>query len=482
MFKKTLTLLLAVINSALFSQEITSSIPIELKKDRDIFQIVDKENKTVTLFLSDKKRVNTIKLDESLKITDSISATRPDNDYSKMIGYIKNDNQYKLFWSSDNLKEVLVQTFDFDGRKTATKGFKFELKNEKVIQAFSENNRFYIATVLKNSNFLKLYSFDESENLTVTKIDLEGFKFYLSGFQKSNLYGVLAENLLPFESAFSLQKITPESPTSLTYSSKKRKCYVQDGAFIISFDTNPNYTQLISITLSDFSAKEKIYKNPFLKATEFGNLDGNSFLLGNRLFQIKVTEEKMFFTIKDLEDNLLKEFSVLADQEMAFKNSDIIQENGSSSNQRKLGKTKQFLRKASAAYPGISCYKSNDNYIIKIGSVSEEQDNFAVYGALVGGFGGSIAGSIISYYTVNSTLDNFNSYANRKIVYVDCLFDMSNNHSEGTIAPLAFDKIQTYVNENSSLVSPTIFKLNDFYYFGNYNKSSKLYEFRKFID
>lgn len=483
MFKKKLALLLVVlVNCALFSQEITSSIPIELKKDRDVFQFVDNESKTVTLFLSDKKKVNAIRLDENLKVNDSISTSRPDGDFSEMVGYIKNGNQYKLFWSSGDLKNILIQTFDFDSRKTATKNFRFELKKEKVIQIFSENNVFYIVTVLKNSNFLKFYSLDKSENLTEHQIDLEGFRFYLSSFQKSDLYGVLGENLFPYENAFTLQRITTESPTSLTYASKKRKCYINDGVFILSVDTNPSYTQLITVKLSDFSAKEKIYKNPFLVPEQFVPLKANSFLLDNKLFQIKTSSDKMFFTIKSLDDTVLKEFSALSEQEVSFKNSDILQETGVGSTPKKLAKTKVFLENMSELSPGVSCYKSNDNYLIKIGSVSDgQQTNFAIYGGMYGAIG-SIAGSILTYALTNPTLDNFNSYANRKVVYINCLIDANNNHSNGIVNPIAFDKIQEYLGKNRDMISPTLFKLQDAYYFGKYNKDSKSYEFRKFTD
>jgi flagellar motor component MotA len=103
--------------------------------------------------------------------------------------------------------------------------------------------------------------------------------------------------------------------------------------------------------------------------------------------------------------------------------------------------------------------------------------NAGMYGAI-----GSLAGSLIIYAVSNPTVDNFNSYSNRKIVYIDCLFDTNNNHVDGTVNPLAFDKIQDYVEKNKKLASPTIFKLANVYYFGNYNTDSKTYELRKFTD
>jgi hypothetical protein len=89
-----------------------------------------------------------------------------------MCGYIQSNNKYKLFWSSQNSKNIQAQTFDFDTKKIENKIFNLELKNEKIIQKFSEKGRFYIVTVLEDSNDLKFYVFDETNNLTEKSINL----------------------------------------------------------------------------------------------------------------------------------------------------------------------------------------------------------------------------------------------------------------------------------------------------------------------
>ncbi|MGH2666558.1 hypothetical protein [Flavobacterium sp.] len=478
MFKKILVLLAGFTAAVSFSQETVNTIPLSLKGNRDVFQIVETSKNEVTLFLSDKKKVNAMRLNEQLQIMDSLSSSHPGKVYSDMIGYINNGNQYKLFWSSGNSKEIASQTYDFEKRTVVINTFSSKLKDEKVIQKFSDNGVFYMATVLKDSNILKLYIFDKADHLTEKTINLEGYKFYLSNFKKSTLYGVLQEDLMPFENAFSLQQITTESPTSLTYSSKKRKCYIQNGTFIISFDTNPSYTQLINITLSNLSAVEKIYKTPFLQTTEFTPARSNSFLMDDKLFQIKLTSEKMILSIKDSQDNILKELPTLVTEEINYKNSPITQENGSSSNQRILEKTNQFLRKVSNSNCGISGYKINGNYFLKIGSVSEVQDNNgAMYGAMFG-----MAGVLIASAISNPTFDNFNSYSSRKVVYINTLFDNNGNHISGDINPVAFDKIQNHIEKNKNLVSPTLFKMNNTYYLGNYDTYTKQYILRKFVD
>ena len=478
MIKKITLAVLLFSNSFIFSQKVVRSINIDLKKDRDVFQIVDEQNKKVILFLSDRNKVNALKLDENFSVIDSIYKLRPERIYSEMCGHIQSNNQYKLFWSSIDSKKIQSQTFDFETKKTTSKTFNLELKKERIIQKFYESGKFYIVTTLKDSNFLKFYIFDESDTLIEKIIDLEKCNFFLSDYKKSNLYGLLSENLLPFENAFSLQRIVAESPSSLTFSSKKRKCYINNNNFIISIDTNTSYSQLVTINLLDFSYNEKIFKQPFILKAEFATISANSFLIDDKLFQIKLNDDVMYLIIKDLNDNLLKEFKTFAANNVEYKNSNIIQENGNSDNSRILDKTSQFLRNINSSNCGISCYKLNENFLIKIGSVSElQQNNSMMYGAMLGGLAGALVAAAIS----NPTYDNFSAYANRKVVYINCLFDTNNKHIKGEINPIAFDKIQNYLGKNNP-ISPTIFQMDNNYYLGKFNTVAKTYDIMKFTD
>lgn len=108
--------------------------------------------------------------------------------------------------------------------------------------------------------------------------------------------------------------------------------------------------------------------------------------------------------------------------------------------------------------------------------MTEESNNN--YGLMMFGAVGAIAATALS----NPTFDNFNSYANRRVVYVNSLLDSNGNPVKKEIGPIAFDKIQKYIEENTNSVSPTIFKLNNAYYLGFYQAKNKEYSFVKFID
>jgi hypothetical protein len=193
----------------------------------------------------------------------------------------------------------------------------------------------------------------------------------------------------------------------------------------------------------------------------------------------------VILTIKDLNDNLIQKYEATDTNPIIdFKNSNIIQQNGELSKQRILETSNQFIRKTNNANTGVSCYKLNGNYLVTLGSVSNEQQK-AGAGAMVGGmFGavGAIAGSLIDAAISNPTMESFDSYANRKVVYINGLFDQEGKHIKGEINPIAFEKLRIFLDNKTNFTSQTLYKMDQSYYFGYYDNSTKEYTIRRFQD
>lgn len=478
MFKKILLASFFLAGLSSFSQEVVSSTSLDLKNNRDIFQTINNDKKEVSLFVSDKVKVKALRLNEQMQITDSISTERPDKKtYTNMIGYnISNDNT-RLFWSSNDYENIISQLYDFKSRTITPKEFTLVLKEEKVLQKFSEADNFYILSVVKKSNNLKLHIFDKEGNYTSKIIPLEGFHFFTSNYTRSNLYGVLGENLLPFEVPFSLENITVENPTSLTDGSKKRKCYFSNKQITITLDTNIDYTQVIIVDLKEFTASEKIVKKQFIGGDRM-YLNSNSFYFDNKLYQLKGSSDLLYFTIKDLNDTLLKQYMVNSASPINFKNSEIYQEGGDFGGKRILENSSQFIRKINNLHSGLACYHLGQNTLITFGGVSAVQQSGGQ--AALGSFG--LIGALVSVAVFNPTMESFNSYSNRKVVKIEGLFDAEGNHVEGQLQPLAFDKIRTFFDDNKDVFSQTLFKMGNFYYLGYYDNKGSQYIIRKFAD
>lgn len=478
--KRCILLSLLLLNSLIsFAQEVINSTPVALKKDRNVFQIVNNDKKEVTLFVSDKEKVKAIHLNEQMQITDSISSERPNPKvYNNMIGYNTNNNgSARLFWSSNDFENIFMQLYDFTNRKIETQQHTLVFKDEKILQKFSRNEKFYILTIVKKSNTFKFRVFDKEGKLEEKTIDLSNFNFYTSQYAKTTLYGMFNANLLPFEAPLTLQYINTQNPTSLTDAAKKRKCYLNDNQLIITFDMNIDYTQVAIIDLENFTAIEKMIKNHAIAKTEFATLNSNSFYFENKFYLMKSSDDLLYFTIKDLDDNIIKEYFANNGKPIDFKNSEISQENGNGG-KRVLENTSQFIRKINNLNSGLACYHIGETTLIAFGGVSQVQQTSGQ--AVLGQFG--LIGALVSVIAFNPTMESFNSYSNRKVVKIEGIFDKEGNHIGGNLQPLAFDKIRTFFDKNKDVSSQTLYKIDNIYYLGYYDNVSKNYTIRKFKD
>jgi len=485
MAKKLLLASLFLTSLISFSQEIVNSTPIELKKNRGVFQTVNEEKKEVTVFVSDKIKVNAIHLNQKMEIGDSISTERPNTKvYKNMIGYNINNDNTRLFWSSDDYEDIFTQLYDFSSHKVLTQQYTLALKDQKFLQKFSENDNFYILTVVKKTNVLKLHIFDKEGIYKEKTLTLDDFHFYKQNFVKSNLYGVLEESFLPNEWSFSMHNMNVENPTSLNEATKKRKCYFNKKQIVITVDNNVNHTQVIILDLEKFTASEKIIKtHPIITVTESGysiRINANSFFSDNKLYQIKSSANEFYFTIKDLDDNLIKEFTATPDAPIDFKNTDMVQQGNDfmGGGQKVLENSSQFIRKITNLHSGIACYRVGENTRITFGGISDTPQQPAGQ-SVMNQFG--LIGALLGAVIFNPTMDSFNSYNSRKVVKVEGLFDKDGNHVKGELQPLAFDKIREFLDKNENTSSQIIFKI-DSYYLGYYDAKTKNYIIRKFND
>jgi hypothetical protein len=249
-------------------------------------------------------------------------------------------------------------------------------------------------------------------------------------------------------------------------------------------DSNVDFTQIYTIDLKTYAVTEKVIQKPLIMGGVLrASLNSNSFLMDNNLYQIKTSPDQFYFTIKDLDGNVLKEFNVTTKTPIDFKNSEISVVGSDFGGTRVLETSSQFIRKISKLSPGISCYHIGENTLVTLGSASEiKQGTAPMYlgGGLIGVGLSAAAGGIMGYY--NSTLSNFNSYSNRKVVKIDCLFDKDNNHVKSELQPLAFDKIRTFFDTYTDVSSQTLFKMQNYYYLGYYDNKIKEYVIRQFAD
>lgn len=488
MLKKPFLFSLFLISLMTFSQEIVREFDLKLESKRDFFQIVNKNNKEVILFLNDKEKVSSIRFDEKFNIKDSLSALRPDKTYAEIIGYSQNKDDYFIFWGSKDRKEINSQYFNFAKKETKQTPINLELKKEKIVKELTIGNVFYLITIVKNTNILKFYISDPNGNLIEKTIDLSQFEFKNIFNRPENLYRVMTDE--SYDPVF--QTISGDSPPSLALSAKKYKIYTHNpDEIIFSIDNTANATQLIRINLHDFTPAFKSILQPNTVKGEYGAIDfrSNSFIIDNKILQLKTNSFVFFFTVSDFDGNKIKEFKVFHDTEIDFKNTDFFEENGSFENKKVILDTEKFLRKIHN-FPSLSCYNLNGTYYTVIGSSADKyfanmSPVMAMPHAGIGmGNGGLVP---VSYGTCN-TIENLISYRAKYVVYTNCLFDSNFNHIDERLKTSAFEKARIFLEENKDIRENLlifknnlykdliVFKFNKNLYLGNYNKANKKYQ------
>ena len=474
--KKNLAIVILLIFSNIYSQEIITTLNNNSLKNKDVFQTVDEINNEITFYFNNKESTLIVNFNSNFEIKDSLRFSRPEKNSKSIIGFAKKDKFNFLYWTKLGSNEIIAQKIDLENKIVSQSKFLINYKYERDIIKFSKNNKFYTVSVINNSNQLKIHIFDgfeKSENI----VDIKDIALLNSLKEKVNLYELLDDNFLPFERAFNPQLIDDRSPVTLTSSAKRIKYYIKNNKLLLTFDNNNIFTYLISIDLDNFNSRIFSITKPFINETENTLINSNSIVFNNSIAQIKLDSQQMFLTFKDFDNNLIQEYNVLKKDSISFKNSDIIQLGSefNSKDVRKLENTSQFLRKVSNLNAGLSFYKMEEKYQVVIGSVSEIKNNNSIYAGMFG-----ISGIILHHMITNPTYDNFNSYSNRKVVYINSVFDDYGKFHSDKHKKNAFDKIETYDIKNNS--SKTIFKYFDDYIYAYFDTTKNNYVFRKFKD
>lgn len=482
--KKIIFVIAILITTNSFSQEIVKSTRLNISKNAEVFQIVEEDKKQVCLFFSAKKNMLSVRFDESFNVVDSLTTEKPSKEYDDIIGYSLSENQYYVYWSSSNGKELLVQSFDYNTKKVSSKTLSIPLEKERIIKKITVNKIFYIISISKGTGILNFYVFKDG-NLDKKSVDLTEKRFLGRDNKATTLWDIVSSST-SFEMPYTFHTISTESPPSLALSANKRKIYVTGNKLMFTLDNNRRFTQTFTIDLTDFTYSAKMF--PQISFSEDQPVlddngqavtyyyDSNSFLLNDKLIQIKNNSDYMKLSVKNLEGLELKEF-LINNQEISFKNSDIYQENGDVKSLRILDKSSQLLRKISDLNPSVSLFEANENIYMIIGGVSLVQQNNAVmYGAMFGVAGVLIGTALSSNYSMN----NLNSYKNRKVVYINCLFDSDFNHINGEVKKTSFDNLRAFSESHNNLSAPVAFKFNAALYYGGFDKDAETYSFYKF--
>lgn len=450
-----------------FGQTLLTSIDLDLKKasfHHRTLTAVNSKNNEVFVFASDKDKLTAIKYNSFIFFKDSLSTNRPDTNFEQMSGYSFNEEGTpEIYWTENNFKKIKSISFDLKTRKTAENLFEIPFEKEHILSSFSENNSFYIMTVSKTEDELKLYVFQDGK-MKEKFLDFSAFKIVDTKNKPLKLWSVFDEN--------PLEKIEIDELNSLVYATSKTKFYVLDDKIILTLDHIVSETQIFEINLQNYKLEEKKIAQEILKT---GSGKSNSYLSDGKLYQLKVNKNELLLAVKNYKSGeLINTFTTSKDEMIAHKNSPLFSQTGNQ-RQREFKNTKKFLERLEDSNIGISVYEAQYNSFITIGGIRDVASTGGILLGIASGVGAVASGTSVF---VNDFMDEESLQVN----YFETHLNPKSQYFKKEQEILASDYVAQFLDQKKDISLASTFKFKDHYILGYYDTKEKKYVLRKFQD
>lgn len=463
MKKLLFTLFVLTIFTASFGQTILNSHSINLRGSRNNHQILNAVNlqKEVFAFVTDKEKVTALKYNSALFFSDSLSMNRPDKEYEFMAGYsFENNGNSRIYWASSDFKKIQSVMFDFESKTAKVDSFQFEFTDESILNTFSENNFFYILTLPKNNDQLKIYAFRKGE-IYAKAIDFSANKFTDEKGKATTFYELIRQN--------GLEMIDNKILNPLFQTIGKTKMFIEGNKMFLTFDSNTQ-TQILQVDLNTFSVTEQVIPQPIL--VKIGK--SNSYFHQNKLYQVKTNDEELAIAATDLKSGeLLKKYYAETKDTIAFRNSPLFSQTGNQ-RARVMRNTKKFLQRLANSEVGLSVYKTPNATMVTVGGAR----NVSSTGGILIGISAGVAMAATGTGGDFSNLFNDESLQS---TYFEALFDDKFEHQNKPQQGLATDFMTQFMAENNFDLQ-TVFPYKDYFVLSYYDSKKKEFVMRKFED
>lgn len=448
------------------AQELVTQIKGSFGKVNNSFNIEDAETGNFAVFLEGDGRLFGVLYNKEFTELGRLVAPELSSKFSLIVGYQIEGMKVSLLMNTTNGRSYGLAQFDFQTGMGSSKELDFKVRGERVLDAVNYKNTAYLLTLPSSSSQINVYSFKNITEPVLTEVKFPEEAFLGRKDRSRKLHDIVKE------SAFSAVEIG--APNSLEVASKKFKMYQNGKNLTLTSDDANEFTYIINIDLETFENSVNRLEKPTIDGFKMG-LRTNSFIDNGKIFQLVANSDILKLRVYNLSsEEIIKEYSLTDEDELFIKNTPIVFEGGEFKAYRELETTNQFLRKISTGDIGLSIFEDNGIYQITMGSTAEKENGYVILGAAMGGLVGALVVSSINRLTTSYSL-----YKNTKSVKITGLFNADLNHVDGDVPQNPFDAIKTFLEDNNSQAE-TIFKLNDGYICGFYNKKEKVYSLYKF--
>ncbi len=454
--RNILTLFVILLCLNLQAQEPVSSTHIGWKGgDIQIHTISNKTNSCSFIIKPDS--IKAILLDNNAKIIGMYSAKRHTGDEKYSGGYISSGIIHLYMWDSE-WERMRAYEFNIAGNSVTEGLISCNLKKNRRLGHVSSDNHFCFLAINKKPEFV-IYDFKDGFHFDTTRIPVA-----------ESTWDLIRTDLVTFSPFFDVGVVDMDGEWNIETAKSPSKIYVHNDTLFLLNNKEKQFTNVYAFDLNTRSMSARRISHQQQDANEVPEVE-NSFLLNDKLYYAAAASKRLIVQVIDFSSGkLLKEFHANADEEISFKNGEIVQEGGVYGGSRELEKTKQLIRKMIAGKAVIIANTDSAGQIeISVGSYLEG-----------GGGGGLIMGSMAGGTTPMFVPTGYGSW--KKSARFDMLLDANTNeHIPGKLAPDINDKIEEFSNgKKIPKDGEDLFLRNGRYYYAWYDKKERTFNIVKF--
>lgn len=473
---KKLILFFLLFTQLIFAQELVGNLDINLDKLKSFYYLENPSKKEFVLILKNKENIECLKTDSNFNVLNRLEFPEASKSLD-LIGSSIKDNIYYSYWRKDK-KTLEVLAIDFNTKNIVKHQMDLSFdSNERDFYSFDKNQSLNYLTLVKGTSIINYYKIN---GLQIDKktYDCSSMKFMNALNQSLNFWELTKEqDGIVYTTGFK-DFHTDKRNYNAVSSADKKKIFVQEDTILITSDINKNFTQILSLSLKDFTAKQHIITKQDENSTKnFISRQSNSFIIDNKVFIGKFNDDKFSVVVKNLDNEPLFSFVITPTEGQEYINTDLIEEKAGIANRETIENKEKFIRKVFNKNPSISGYLLDGNYYITVAGVSyPKQQSHQLFwmGGLIPGITAAIIG--------RGEGTSITSYSDKYVTsFTSCISATNYKPTSAKVQKTNFENVRSYVelNDLKENFLALLDSNNHFYLFANKNKkeSIKVYKF-----
>ncbi len=344
----TLLYLFVLITVSSSAQERKLEIDFKTSKssvgDYHTYTIINKERNRVCILGVSRGEVKGYIIDGNYVLLKEFTAGKTPVYQVLTGGFFEGDKVHYLLATSEDDDEISHYIYDPATGLNNYIPANLEIRKQMFMGSLSLGDQFLFVSVKKKEDKINVYRFGKKEAHEVLE-----FAYLGSELGETSLHNAFSK-----EDGWSrnseISYINDWEEPSIDKAKSYGKMYYRNDSLIITIDKSINTTRVLELDLQAKKVTSREIQRTFepCNAVSGAFQSHGSFLLDRHLYSVVCCNDALQLSVHDFyTGRVLKQYSAGKDEEISFRNTDILQEGSAyfSGEEKKLEKTKQLLRK-----------------------------------------------------------------------------------------------------------------------------------------